>query len=228
MNGRRSRRPHKRDRKAPRPRAAAFRWRLVVMAKAPVAGGVKTRLAREAGVATATRFARHAAAALLGRVAHDPRWQTSLAVTPDTSAASGCWPHGLTRMAQGRGDLGSRMQRIMASVAPGPVVIVGTDIPGITRAHLARAFRLLGANDAVFGPAADGGYWLVGLRRRPHLLCPFKATRWSSSHALADTLANLEGRRVAFIATLSDVDDAQGFAEAAARFGRHVPPRSSR
>ena len=59
-------------RKAPRRRAAPFRCRLVVMAKVPVAGGVKTRLAREIGVAGATRFARHAAAALLQRVGVRP------------------------------------------------------------------------------------------------------------------------------------------------------------
>src|SRR4249920_3926098 len=91
--------------KAPRKRAAPFRCRLVVMAKAPVAGAVKTRLAREIGVATATRFARQATAALLQRLARDPRWQTTLAVSPDAAVASRCWPPGIARIAQGRGDL---------------------------------------------------------------------------------------------------------------------------
>ena len=86
-------------------------------------------------------------------------------------------------------------------------MIVGTDVPGIRPAHIAEAFRLLGRHDAVFGPATDGGYWLVGLRRRPRVLRPFANVRWSSPHALADTLANLEGRTVAFVATLSDVDE---------------------
>ena len=62
----------RRDRRAPRKRAAPFRCRLVVMAKVPVAGRAKTRLAREIGVAAATRFARQATAALLQRVARDP------------------------------------------------------------------------------------------------------------------------------------------------------------
>lgn len=213
--------------KAPRKRAAPFRCRLVVMAKAPVAGAVKTRLAREIGVATATRFARQATAALLQRLARDPRWQTTLAVSPDAAVASRCWPPGIARIAQGRGDLGRRLQRLMRCMPPGPVAIVGTDVPRITPTLIAQAFRQLGRHDAVLGPAADGGYWLIGLRRRPRLLRPFANVRWSSEHALADTLGNLSGRDVAFVATLEDVDDARSFRATAARFGRRVPSRHS-
>jgi rSAM/selenodomain-associated transferase 1 len=193
------------------------------MAKAPVAGSVKTRLAREIGAGAAIRFARQATSALLQRVARDRRWQTILAVSPDAGLASRCWPRGVPRMGQGRGDLGCRMQRIMQRMPPGPVVIVGTDVPGIRPAHIADAFRGLGHHDAVFGAATDGGYWLVGLKRRPRLLHPFADVRWSSPHALADTLANLAGRSVAFVATLSDVDDARGFGLSASSFGRRVP-----
>ena len=114
----------------------------------------------------------------------------------------------MARLPQGGGDLGARMQRIFDRGPAGPMLIVGTDVPGIRPAHIAEAFRLLGRHDAVFGPATDGGYWLVGLRRHPRVLRPFADVRWSSPHALADTLANLEGRAVAFVATLSDVDDA--------------------
>ena len=196
------------------------------MAKLPVAGGVKTRLARDIGLAGATRFARHAAATLLQRVGHDRRWQTVLAVAPDRATWSRAWPRDVARMPQGGGDLGRRMQRIFACRHAGPVLIVGTDVPGIRPAHIAKAFRLLGRHDAVFGPAADGGYWLVGLKRRPRVLRPFANVRWSSQHALADTLTNLTACKVAFIATLSDVDDAQGFGSRAEHFGRRVLPVS--
>ncbi len=211
---------------ASRGRAAPFRCRLVVMAKAPVAGSTKTRLARDIGVGAATTFARQSASALLQRLVRDPRWQTILAVSAQTSDSSRRWPAGIARMGQGRGDLGERMQRIMARAAPGPVVIVGTDIPGIAPAHIARAFRLLGGNDAVLGPAADGGYWLVGLRRRPRLLRPFARVRWSGAHALADTLANLDGHTVAFAATLADVDDGMSFRASGPLLGRRVLPRN--
>ncbi len=209
---------------APRVRAAPFRCRLVVMAKAPVAGQVKTRLARELGVATATRFARHATAALLARVSGSHAWHTTLAIAPDAAAAWPVWPRGVARMRQGQGDLGARMQRIMQETPPGPVVIIGTDVPGIRSTHIAQAFRLLGGHDAVFGPARDGGYWLVGLRRRPRLLRPFDRVRWSTEHALTDTLANLNCRSIGQLPTLSDVDDARDFTSTAARFGRRVTP----
>ena len=194
------------------------------MAKLPVAGGVKSRLAREVGVAGATRFARHAAIALLQRVGFDRRWQTTVAIAPDAGVVCRFWPRGLARIAQGGGDLGARMQRIFNCLPPGPVLIVGTDVPGIAPGHIAKAFHLLGRHDAVLGPATDGGYWLVGLRRRPRVLRPFAAVRWSSAHALADTLANLGGHTVAFVATLGDVDDGGGFAASAAYFGRRVSP----
>jgi len=207
---------------APRRRAAPFRCRLVVMAKAPAAGAVKTRLARALGIAIATRFARHATATLLQRLAPDPRWQTILAVTPDVAVNSRCWPRGVVRVRQGNGNLGTRMQRIMDRLPPGPVVIIGTDIPRITPAHIVQAFRRLGHDQAVFGRALDGGYWLVGMQRRPRVLRAFAHVRWSSEHALSDTLASLRHVTVAFIATLPDVDEASAFHAAAGQLGRRV------
>src|SRR5262245_41938938 len=126
-------------RKAPRHRAAPFRWRLVVMAKAPVAGHVKTRLAEELGVATAVRFARHSLASLLQRVANTAPWSTTLAITPDIAAASRLWPPGVPVMSQGSGHLGTRMQQLFDHVPLGPVVIVGTDIPDLGADHIAAA-----------------------------------------------------------------------------------------
>jgi glycosyltransferase A (GT-A) superfamily protein (DUF2064 family) len=98
------------------------------------------------------------------------------------------------------------MQRLFTQLPPGPAIIVGSDIPQLSPAHVAEAFRLLRGTDAVFGRAPDGGYWLVGLKRIPHLLKPFARVRWSGPHALADTLANLREKRIAFVATLGDVD----------------------
>lgn len=193
------------------------------MAKVPAAGLAKTRLARALGVATATRFARHATGALLGRIAHHPAWHTTLAVTPDRGIAWRDWPRRVARVPQGPGDLGQRMQRIMDRTPPGPVVIIGTDVPCIRAVHVRQAFHALGRHDAVFGAATDGGYWLVGLRRRPHVLRIFGGVRWSSPHALSDTLANLQDRSVARAVTLEDVDAAEDFARSSAVFGRRVP-----
>ena len=105
---------------------------------------------------------------------------------------------------------------------PGPVVIVGSDIPGITPAPLASAFRELGRRDVVFGPAEDGGYWLVGLNWRVRTVGLFAGVRWSTCHALADTVANLDGRSVVYVARLGDVDDGAAFVKHAGRLGRRI------
>ena len=76
--------------------------------------------------------------------------------------------------------------------------------------HIARAFALLGGHDLVFGPARDGGFWLVGARRgRPLPRSLFDGVRWSTPTALADTLAGLPRYvTTALVDTLDDVDDA--------------------
>ncbi len=181
---------------------------LVVMARAPRLGCVKRRLGRDIGEVEALRFYRGHTARLLRDLSRDPRWTTWLAVTPDTAARHprGLWPVRGSVIGQGPGDLGRRMARLFETLPPGPVAIVGSDVPGITAARVFAAFRALGRHDWVFGPAADGGYWLVGARRRPLLRPPFAGVRWSTPNALADTLANLRGGSVAFVDRLSDVD----------------------
>lgn len=178
------------------------------MLKEPRAGRVKTRLGRDIGMTAAAWWFRHQVRRLL-RTIDDPRWTTVLAVAPDRAGmASRVWPAHLPRWPQGQGDLGDRMARMMAQ-AGGPVCVIGADVPGITRAHVAHAFKALGGHDAVFGPAHDGGYWLIGLRRaHPLPRGLFHGVRWSTEHALADTRATLSGLRIAQIATLQDVDTA--------------------
>ena len=192
------------------------------MAKHPAMGRVKRRLAREAGATAATRFYRGSLAHTVLRLASDPRWLTVLAMDCAPGDAQGFSPRRATMMAQGKGDLGVRMQRLFSRLPPGPVVIVGGDIPSIRPAHIAEAFRLLGSADAVFGPAPDGGYWLVGLKRRPRVPKPFAAVRWSGPHALADTRENLKGCRVALAARLSDVDRAEDLRREGGRAGRLI------
>jgi rSAM/selenodomain-associated transferase 1 len=187
---------------------------LVVMVKAPRLGAVKRRLARDIGEVAARRFYVRTSGAVLRRLAREPHWRCLLAVTPDHYAGEGrFWPPEIPRLPQGTGDLGARMARPFAALPPGPVVIVGSDIPGLGRAHVARAFAALDRHDLVFGPAADGGYWLIGARRRPLPPRLFANVRWSSPHALADTLANLgPGVSTAFLDTLTDVDTAADLA----------------
>jgi rSAM/selenodomain-associated transferase 1 len=186
------------------------------MARSPRLGRVKRRLAAEIGAVTATRAYRLSLAHTLARLGRSPLWRTTLAVTPDEDLRAGVWEQlasvsGLGRMLQGAGDLGLRMQRLFARVPPGPCIIVGGDIPGVRAQDVADAFRLLARYDAVIGPAEDGGYWLIGLKRFPRLLRPFENVRWSGSRALSDTLANLAGARIAYARTRADLDRKRDF-----------------
>ena len=177
---------------------------LVIFARLPRLGTGKRRLAADIGPVAALRFQRSALSALIRHLGRDPRWTTWLAVTPPRG---GPWPAGIRVVAQPEGDLGRRMAGVASMLPPGPVVIVGSDIPDIRARHIVAAFQQLGDHDAVFGPASDGGYWLAGLRRRPRFTDPFRNVRWSCPHTLSDTLANLEGHRTTLMDTLDDIDD---------------------
>jgi rSAM/selenodomain-associated transferase 1 len=184
-----------------------MRRTVIVMLKEPRPGRVKTRLAGGIGTVPAAWWFRHQSLALL-RGLRDPRWTIVLAVAPDAEGlTSRIWPADLARVPQGRGDLGQRMARVMRAVGVGPVCLVGADIPGLGKPMLARAFRALGDHQSVFGPARDGGFWLVGLKhpqRAPADL--FADVRWSTGHALSDSLRTLRGLSVTLVDELQDVD----------------------
>lgn len=175
------------------------------MAKEPRAGRVKTRLGRDIGMARAAWWFRHRLVSL-SRELQSARWHTVLAVSPDRAVLSPSLP-ALPRLAQGSGSLGERMDRLFRSLPPGPVIIIGADIPGITKNHIKQGFSQLGRHDAIIGPAADGGYWAIGLKRmRAPPPGMFRGVRWSSEHAMADTLATIPDLSLGLLPVLSDVD----------------------
>ena len=184
-----------------------MRRTLILMLKEPRPGRVKTRLGQGIGMVGAAWWFRHQAQGLIRRL-RDPRWRLVLALSPDRDGlASRVWPRGLARMPQGRGDLGVRMGRLLRRAPGGPVCLIGADIPGLSRCHVARAFTVLGHHDVVFGPATDGGYWLVGARNPSRLpRGMFDGVRWSTRHALDDTVATVPGLLVGLADMLQDVD----------------------
>lgn len=186
---------------------------LIIMARAPRFGAVKTRLARDIGHLNAWRFYRTTLFNTVRRLSCRRPWQTVIQGTPDRELSTRRqWPKGATLIAQGRGDIGARMERGLTSVPRGvPVVLIGSDIPDVTDAHIRDAFHALGRADVVFGPASDGGYWLVGFANRRPLRRPFCHVRWSSPQALQDTQANMKHVRVELVAELSDVDDGKSY-----------------
>ena len=186
-----------------------MRRHLILFVRLPRLGAGKKRLARDIGPIAALRFQRLMLARLLRRLGRDRRWRLRLAVTPDHRRLPGLkLPSRVTVTAQGGGDLGARMWRALDACPPGPAILIGSDIPDLAATHIAEAFRLLGRHDLVFGPTGDGGFWLVGARRSPRLPPLFGPVRWSTPHALTDTLTNLPRRvAVGYAAQLDDVDD---------------------
>jgi glycosyltransferase A (GT-A) superfamily protein (DUF2064 family) len=101
---------------------------------------------------------------------------------------------------QGDGDLGARLARTAERL---PVLLLGADIPGLLPRHLTDAAAALAHHPAVIGPAADGGYWLLGLAA-PHPAV-FRDVEWGTDSVLATTLARLPAETPR-LETLSDLD----------------------
>jgi rSAM/selenodomain-associated transferase 1 len=181
---------------------------LVLMARRPILGQGKRRLAADIGDCAAHRFQRVALGRLLQRLGADTRWRLCLAITPDESAQ--CSGADFV-VGQGEGDLGQRMTRLAEELAPGPVVFMGSDTPEVASADIEAAFEALETSDAVVGPALDGGYWLIGFTQAQRQHLPFMGVRWSTPHTHADTLINLAGKRVMMLRELEDVDDGASY-----------------
>jgi uncharacterized protein len=174
---------------------------IIVFARAPVAGQAKTRLIGRLGAARAARL-------------HErlTREAVSLAL------AARCGPvelHGTARhsffaslgvpfrLQRGR-DLGERMYRALAR-ARGPAIVIGTDCPALTPADLRRAARALDSGyDAVLAPAEDGGYALIGLRRKKQHF--FQGIDWGGPQVYAQTVRRLAGYRWRALRPVWDVD----------------------
>ena len=174
---------------------------LIVMARWPAPGRCKRRLAQELGAARAAqiqaRLTVHTlAAAREARQGHG--LELVLAVEGLGSRAARRWgqAHGADRtVLQGRGALGLRMQRQFQRAAregASQVVLIGSDLPQLEASDLSAAFTVLGQRRGVLGPALDGGYWLIGLRRpEPELLAGID---WGSALVLEQTVAAMARR----------------------------------
>ncbi len=195
--------------------------RLVILAKAPIAGFCKTRLIPALGAAGAAALA----AALLRRTVATARSAAigplELCVTPAPSAP--LWgslglPADLEWSEQAPGDLGERMAAVVRrTLGRGErVILIGTDCPALGIAQLRQAAAQLRHHDAAFVPSRDGGYALIGLRRQHPAL--FSAMPWSTNAVMAETRRRLAGLgwSVASQPPLPDIDEPADL--------RHLPP----
>ncbi len=184
---------------------------LLVFAKPPRIGLSKTRLAKGMGKTAARRIASFTLARTL-RAAQASGCRVIVHVSPDGIAAQSGGQggfKGLDLKPQGTGDLTARLGRGFREAPSGPVLFIGTDTPDINPARLKQAVRALRRNDAVFGPAKDGGFWLFGLHKGPQTKAPFNGVRWSGPHAMEDVWSRLPPRsRVDVLDQLIDIDEA--------------------
>ena len=181
---------------------------LYIFAKRPGMGAAKTRLAQDIGPTHAHRLYQSMMSQVIRNVS-DPRWNTTLYVTPAEALGTvPAWDR-LPQRPQPRGSLSPRLADVFSGPKR-PVIVIGTDCPQVRASDIAKALEALRKAPFVFGPASDGGFWLMGAVAplRAHV---FDKVRWSSEHTLSDLQANLKGE-VKRLRTLTDVDDAEGLA----------------
>lgn len=190
---------------------------LVIFARRPALGVGKRRLAREIGDLAALRFQRSSLTRLRETLDQNALWTLWLCLTPDRTPTTSFRRR---EIPQGAGDLGERLTRLMARLPAGDVVVIGSDAPQIACADIRAAFRGLGRKNAVFGPAPDGGFWLVGLDQAARRQPPFSNVRWSTAHTLSDVIARHAPRSFEVLRELEDVDDAESLRRVAAAMRR--------
>lgn len=187
---------------------------LIVMAKAPVAGHAKTRLIPALGAEGAARLAHRLLAHTLGEAAAFEADHWELCVSPDARHPAFeplvAKAHGEPHLTwQGEGDLGHRMHRAFERVllTHNKALLIGTDAPALTTGILRLAEAALDDHEAVFVPALDGGYALVGLTRPVPSL--FHAMTWSTSEVMADTRLRASQAQVKWteLTPVHDIDE---------------------
>jgi uncharacterized protein len=185
---------------------------LIVMAKAPVPGGVKTRLARTIGADRAARLSEAFLRDTLATCAAVPASETLIAFAPPAARPwFAALDAAIPLLEQPELDLGARISAAVdAAFARGSrrVLVLGSDTPHLAASALARALAELDGHDLVLGPAEDGGYHLVGVRERTPAL--FEGIEWSTGRVLEQTLARARELALgcALVPATFDVDEA--------------------
>jgi len=164
-----------------------------VFAKPPVAGETKTRLARGSiGADGAARLARAFFEDTWATVSALP-WARPVLATTASDLSAFAPTSNVEVWMQGTGDLGERMERILARAVAeaGRGMVLGADLPGLPRSHLDTAREVLARHEAVLGPSEDGGFYLLGLSRVPEGI--LTDLPWSSPDTMAQTERRLAG-----------------------------------
>lgn len=193
---------------------------LMIFVKYPEPGKVKTRLARSIGEREASRLYRRMAedtvrclgASGSGRHGNNDEYETIVFYDPPEKfqEIKDWLGEGPRYIRQSGGDLGERLAGafdVVFSAGAGRVAVVGTDCPGVTQDTVTKALARLREKDVVIGPAADGGYYLIGLSRNAPEL--FASIDWSTDMVFNQTLENVERLGLSFttLEVMKDVDE---------------------
>lgn len=185
------------------------------MAKCPDPDSVKTRLSGYLPDSKRIELYRYLLDTTVGKLKEISGTETFISYTPE-NAGGYFLRYGAKTFPQSDGNIGERMlhaaKRIIGEGYE-KVVIVGVDIPDISSHVVLKAFELLEKSDVVFGPATDGGYYLVGLNSPVEVI--FKDIRWSTENVLEESikLAETAGLSIDFTEVLSDIDTADDVRE---------------
>lgn len=205
---------------------------LAIMAKAPRAGEVKTRLCPLLRPGEAAALARAFLLDAIALVAGVGTARPAIAYAPAEAApVFAALAPGFALFAQRGADLGARLahafEDLLATGAPAAVVI-GSDVPTVPRAHLEAALTHVADADVVLGPSEDGGYYLIGLRAARAEL--FRDMTWSVSGVLEETVGRARrlGLRVALLPTWFDVDTGEDLARLEASLAVSAGARHTR
>jgi len=182
---------------------------LIIFAKSPVAGQVKTRLTPEFSAEQAAKIHQQLLEHSVANLVRYKNADVQLHCSPDTSHAFFQYLKAIYRLplhVQSEGDLGQRMSKALfnALVEYKKVLLVGADVPAMNINYIRKAYAALDSNDIVLGPAEDGGYVLVGLTRPQPLM--FDQIDWGTDKVLQQTIDRLEPAYPLLLDTLWDVD----------------------
>ena len=186
---------------------------LIVFTRLPHDGKAKTRLIPQLGAGGAAALQRRMTQHTVGRAwaccAADKSLRLRIAFEGGSEAEMRAWLGPLDFLPQAEGDLGQRMSRCFQrefNAGARSVIVIGTDCPRLDESHINKARRALQQTPVVFGPADDGGYYLVGLNRPMPSL--FEAMTWSTNRVLAESLNRARQQNVepVVLPFLPDVD----------------------
>lgn len=202
---------------------AGRHFEVILFARHPEAGRVKTRLAKDLGDENALRIYQALLAHTLETVRNSGYRNVLMVEPPDRTAEAGIWAPGMDLyLPQSGGDLGARMSdAVKSAFARGAerVLLLGCDCPQISKESLISSFKALEACDVVLGPCLDGGYYLLGLKEEREAL--FRSIPWSTGAVLEATLNILKKQTLSYILheKFSDVDTQEDFERV-----RHLEP----